>query len=391
MTIETVKISLKTLTLSLLLGGLLAGCGGPEPGLQEIPPGVSEDELLAQQDNEELGQEEGLDEIKPAEEVEADIDPRARIDLSLEPNESGKIMVLMYHGIGPEEKEWVRTPENFVKDLTTLYDKGYRPISLTDYVSGNITTEAGFTPVVITFDDALENNFRYLEDGSIDPDSAVGILLDFHEARPDFPLEVTFFADGPVAFGPKAEEKKKVNFIIEQGMDMGNHTLGHANFKKLDQAGLEKQIGYQAAYLEDLIECDNYKVNTLALPYGSRPAEELMGYLARGNYEGRDYENVAILNVGSNPGLSPYHADFDPLSLPRVRASEMKVGNLGLYAYLDYFDKHPEEAFVSDGVAKIVTLPKARESYLQDLDRELYLYETVEDLDQKEETDESDS
>lgn len=36
-----------------------------------------------------------------------------KVDISLKPNEAGKIMVLMYHNIGTEEEEWVRTPENF--------------------------------------------------------------------------------------------------------------------------------------------------------------------------------------------------------------------------------------------------------------------------------------
>ncbi len=50
--------------------------------------------------------------------------------LGLVPNEMGRVMVLMYHNIGSEEATWTRTPENFKKDLNTLYEKGYRPISL---------------------------------------------------------------------------------------------------------------------------------------------------------------------------------------------------------------------------------------------------------------------
>ncbi|HZJ57564.1 MAG TPA: hypothetical protein VFD89_04910, partial [Clostridia bacterium] len=52
-------------------------------------------------------------------------------------NELGKIMVLMYHGIGDGEDVWVRTPENFRKDLKTLYDNGYRAIGMKDYIEGN--------------------------------------------------------------------------------------------------------------------------------------------------------------------------------------------------------------------------------------------------------------
>lgn len=371
----TKKIKLIGITvffLSLLL--LISSCSSP--AVQEVP-GEYDQELASEAQGSPLN-------------VEEEVDAKTRIDLSLKPNEAGKIMVLMYHGIDETEKEWVRTPENFRKDLTALYDQGYRPISLTDYVSGNIITDQGYSPVVITFDDALENNFRYLEDGSIDPDCAVGVLLDFKETHPDFPLQVTFFADGPVAFGPKAEEREKINFIIEQGMDIGNHTLDHVNFKNSDQAEIEYQIGCQARYLDELIECENYKVNTLALPYGSRPKEELMSYLQKGSYEGFEYENVAILNVGSKPGFSPYHTDFNPLSIPRVRASEMNVGNLGIYSYLDYFIKHPEERFISDGMTKIITVPQGSQENLVETDRELYIYETLEEVEESKDN-ESDS
>ena len=56
----------------------------------------------------------------------------ASIDCSLKPGENGKIMILMYHNIGAGKEEWTRTPDNFRKDLQTLYEKAYRPIRLRD-------------------------------------------------------------------------------------------------------------------------------------------------------------------------------------------------------------------------------------------------------------------
>ncbi len=270
--------------------------------------------------------------------------------LGLLPNEMGKVMVLMYHNVGDEEEEWVRTPDNMRKDLQNLYDKGYRPIALTDYVAGNITTEAGYSPVVITIDDTNPNNFVYLEDGSIDPDCLVGILMEFHEKHPDFPLEATFFADGPTAFGAKDEEKKKINAIIDAGMDIGNHTLRHESLKNMSAEEIQEAIGAQKAHLESLIDDKSYKVNTLALPYGERPSDDALDqYLLKGSYDGEAYENVVALNVGWNPAPSPYDDDFDPASTPRIRASEMKVDNVGMYDYLESFEKHPGRRFISDG------------------------------------------
>ena len=194
------------------------------------------------------------------------VDPKEEIDLSLKPNEAGKIMVLMYHNIGKEEGEWVRTPDNFRKDLFTLYEKGYRPISLSDYVSGNIRTPEGYTPIVLTFDDGNENNFRYLEDGSLDEDSAVAILLDFNKEYPDFAGTATFFLTGNGPFGQRGKEEDKINFLLENNMDVGNHTESHANFTNISKEDLQEEIGGQAQFLQGLIKDKSYKVDTLALP-----------------------------------------------------------------------------------------------------------------------------
>jgi len=288
------------------------------------------------------------------------------IDLTKKPNEAGKIMVLMYHNIGSTEKEWIRTPENFKKDMQTLYDKGYRPISLTDYVTGNISTAAGYTPVVITFDDGNGNNFEYLSDGTISKTSAVGLLLDFHEQHKDFPLEATFFLCGDAPFGQKGMESKKVDFIIDNGMDIGNHTVTHPILTSMPADKIQKEIGAQAQYLEKLINKPGYVINTIALPFGSRPKDKtLTKYLQAGTYNGVAYNNIAILNVGANPGYSPYDTKFNSLNIPRVRASEMNVDNVGLYNFLQYFDKHPEEKFISDGASDIVTVPKAKEGQIK--------------------------
>lgn len=291
-------------------------------------------------------------------EIPVEVDPKDLINLSLNPNEAGKIMILMYHNISDVEKTWTRTFENFKKDLEILYEKGYRPISLTDYVNGNITTEMGYTPIVLTFDDGNLNNFRYLEDGTLDPNSAVGILVDFHEKHPDFPLEATFFITSSTPFKQSQYSQQKIDFLLENGMDIGNHTKDHMNFKDASAEDLQKQIGFQAEYLETFTPSD-YRINTLALPYGSRPkSTELEIYLQRGSYNDFSYENIAILNVGYFPSLSPYHKDFNPLSLPRIRASEIEVDNVGMYNYLSYYDENYDERFISDGNPSIVTVPE---------------------------------
>lgn len=356
---------IKKAIMLFVLASLMAGCSQAES------IDLDEKEIVEEMVGEIVEEDPVIDE------VEEPVDPKEEIDLDLEPNESGRVMVLMYHNIGETEEEWTRTPDNFRKDLQMLYDKGYRPISLRDYVTGNITTPEGYTPIVITFDDGNRNNFEYLEDGSINPNSAVGLLMDFHEQNPDFPPAATFFLTGDVPFGQRELIGQKFEFLIDKGMDVGNHSKNHANFTEASVELLQEEIGRQVQYLEGFIKTEGYQVNTIALPYGTRPKDESKTkYLREGSYQGVTYENIAILNVGWNPGYSPYDARFNPESIPRIRASETKVDNVGMYNYLEYFDNNPQERFISDGNPDVVTVPADRADQVGSvIDKEVYVYD----------------
>ena len=361
-------LALRGLILILICLLVLTACsGGGETVVDEPPP----EETPA------------LPEVTPEPETPPEpSDPREAIDLSLAPNEAGQIMVLMYHNIGEPEDEWVRTPDNFRRDLEVLYEEGYRPIRLKDFVAGHITTEAGYTPVVITFDDANLNNFNVLEDGTIDPDSAFGILKDFGRDHPDFPLHVSFFADGSNPFRQPELLEWKIEQILAAGMDIGNHTQGHQNMTHSTAEEVQFYIGAQARFLESLIDDPDYRVNTLALTYGIRPRDEsLHKYLESGVYEGFSYQNVAILNVGWNPAHSPFDDRFNPMSIPRIRASEMKVDNVGMYNYLEFFRNNPGQRFISDGQPDVITVPEHLADRIEgyDGDRIVYIYEPEEE------------
>lgn len=331
----------------------------------------------------ENNKEEGEEETEETDDIQEEMkDPKELIDLSLKPNEAGEVMILMYHNIGKEESEWTRTPENFKKDLLTLYEKGYRAVSLADYINNDMCIEAGMTPVVITFDDGNENNFRMIEDETgkyiIDSNSAIGILEAFREEHPDFNTTATFFIFGNNPFGQPEFIKEKFNFLIQNGYDIGNHTVDHRSMKKTDdEEVIQEALAKQVAIVNKILP--EYDVNTYALCYGERPSvKELYKYLQKGSYGGIDYENIAILNVGWNPAPSPISNKFNPLSLPRIRASEIKVDNVGLFNWLEYFDNNPQKRYISDGVNDVITVPKELEESIN-LDKinmeQLYLYE----------------
>lgn len=300
---------------------------------------------------------------KPKEKKEIDL-------VKVKPNEAGQIMVLMYHGITEPEDEWARTPDNLRKDLQTVYDKGYRPISLKNYVSGEITTEAGYTPVVLTFDDGWKNNFDMIKNDKgewvINPNSAVAILEEFNKKHSDFPLEATFFVNDNTPFEQAEHLPYKLKYIVDKGMDVGNHTNTHVNFSAADAQRIQKEISGIVKMVGQNVP--SYELNTLALPFGSRPKDkELYTYLEKGSFEGTSYKNVAILNVGWDPDKSPYHKDFNPLAIHRIRASELQkfVQGVGMYDWLKQFDNGSLTRFVSDGDPDTVTVP---EKYKEKID-----------------------
>lgn len=275
-------------------------------------------------------------------------------------NENGQVMILMYHGISDTEAEWVRTADNFRKDLETLYEKGYRLISLKDYIENNITVEAGFTPVVMTFDDGLQNNFNIIEENGekkIDPNCAVGILEEFKKQHPDFGKGGSFFVYYPIPFRQKELIKEKYEFLVANGYDIGNHAYTHENLGKLSPEEVQKALGKNVKLTQEYLP--GYDVYALALPFGIGPKGDDYKYAAQGEYEGVKYNHRAILKVGSNPATSPVNVKFDPLRLPRVRASEMNTAGTGIYDWLEYFDKKPEKRYISDGNPNTVAIPES--------------------------------
>lgn len=289
-----------------------------------------------------------------------DTAPEYEIDLDIiKPNENGQIMILMYHGIGENESEFVRTPENFKKDLETLYNKGYRLISLNDYINNDIKTDAGYTPVILTFDDGLLNQFNMVEDNgnySIDPKCAVGIIEDFYREHSDFGRTASFFVYYPTPFRQKELIKEKFEFLIENGYEIGNHGYNHENLGKVSISDVQKSLALNALKTNEIL--NNFTVQSLALPYGAAPKGEEYKYVVSGEYNGTSYHHKAVLKVGSNPAFSPNHIKFDSSRLPRVRASEIMVMGTGLYDYLEYFEKNPQKQYISDGDKDTITIPE---------------------------------
>ena len=266
------------------------------------------------------------------------------------PNTMGDILVLEYHNISRPEGRWTRTPENFRRDLEYLLAHGYYPVNLIDVVRKNLDhVPRGRRPVVLTFDDSTGGQFRYLEDGGIDPDCAVGMLLSMHQAYgQDWPLRATFFvllnADRPGAllFRQSDSGPQKVRALVDWGMEVGSHTIHHVNLGQITAA----EIKWELAVSQDRIGAlaPGYTVRSFSVPYGAYPSDISLlkgGYSESANLH---YAYEAAVQVGYRPAPSPFSPDFNPYFIPRVQAFQASLDQ-----WFAYYEQHPQLYYVSDG------------------------------------------
>ncbi|HUE75756.1 MAG TPA: polysaccharide deacetylase family protein [Chloroflexota bacterium] len=264
------------------------------------------------------------------------------------PNELGLIPILAYHLIGEPEDRWQRTPANLRQDLERLYAAKYRLVSITDILDNRIDIPAGYSPLVLTFDDSSPGQFRFIErDGKrvVDPNSAVGVLDAFHREYPDFGRAATFFvlpaADPPHnLFGQDEYQREKLKYLIDNGMDIGNHSYWHQELGSVSEAEVRQQLGLAVKSIQDA--APGYQVEVLALPLGVWPKNRDL--VKRGEWEGTTYTNRGVLLVGAEPAPPPGHVDFDPFAISRIQAIDEQLD-----FWLEGLENGSFPRYVSDG------------------------------------------
>jgi peptidoglycan/xylan/chitin deacetylase (PgdA/CDA1 family) len=284
----------------------------------------------------------------------------------LKPNELGQVMIIMYHDVQDYESEWVRSRENLRADLERFYNLGYTLVPLSDYLSGHIEVPAGRSPLVLTFDDGTRGQLSFIEGESgrvLDPNCAVGILLEFSEKHPDFGHAATFFVNSGNPFGDASRAKENLRFLLDAGMEIGNHTRTHRDLSSASPEEVAKELGSLANEIRRLT---GYEVTSLALPFGGYPKskENLLG----GTWEDQAYHNLGVLLVGAEPAPSPFSTKFNPYAIPRIRGSQSELDK-----WLNEMEKHPERRYVSDGQADIITYTVGDEVRSHPLAREYRL------------------
>ena len=313
----------------------LAGCGGGDggPSPERADPGRAE---------------------RPPVTVE-----RAR---ALRADETGQIMVLEYHRVGGDPDfapEWTISPRAFRQELEYLRTHGYHPVNARDFLAGRMDVPAGRTPVVLTFDDSSDTQFTLVRRGGElvpDPGGAVGVLVDFHRRHPDWPLRGTWFvlpkADPPNdLFGQPRHAARKLRFLVEAGMEIGSHSLYHADLGRSSPNQVREQLARSVAEIRRHLP--GYPVDTLGVPFGAYPAD--VSLLREGEWQGERYRFMGAFEVAGGPSDPPGTRGFDPFRVPRIQTG--RRGGQTREAFREA-ERDPGRRYVSDGDPRIISFPK---------------------------------
>lgn len=287
------------------------------------------------------------------------------------PNEMGRFPIVEWHQVVDADGSYKVSRERFRAELEELHRRDYVPVNLSEILDRTFSVPAGKTPVLFTFDDASPSQFRYIEKNGqlvVDPTSAVGILLEFIRTHPEWKPKGLFCmlpaaAAGHAFFGEKgidgqlsAWRFRKVQFLVQQGFELCNHTLWHAKLSKYSDAVVQEQFARGAMAIDSAVP--GYKVRGMALPYGLWPKNRALT-LSGSWYDPRSkrtvtYHHEAVFEVAGGPARSPYDPQFNPKALPRVPLQ----GGTKLSTTLDLLDKPgPMARFVSDGDPKTIAKP----------------------------------
>lgn len=361
---------------------LLVGCKKTEKIITEKVEentNINTEENIDDQISQEVVKKE--DEITDLEEIE-DIDEIEVLEpvdyAEFKVNELGDIMVVMYHGIG-DNAPYQRTAEGFLSDLNYMYEHNYRLVSLSDYMKQTIDIAAGMTPIVFTFDDGLATTFSLHEVGGnleIVPGTALGILEEFIIEHPDFGKGGSLFLHATNSnYSGAGTQKERLEWLIDHGYEIGNHSATHANFGKLSGESIIEEVGRVDAFIGELLP--DYVMNTLTYPFGKRPDSAYQDMWQTATYKGRKMNYILGLREGpSGKMVPPLHNKFQPFNAPRVRGSEGEIQDM-IWFFNYYDNESPNSKYISDGNKDTLVIPESEkanlnESLLGDLEVIIY-------------------
>ncbi len=179
----------------------------------------------------------------------------------------------MYHRVVPPAQagdslpSLVVPPDRFAAQMAALAAAGWHTITAselsTDVADGRRPPARTF---VITFDDGYDDGFTYALP-----------ILQAHGFRATFYVITGRIGDSP---GPlQSLTPEHVQALAAAGMEIGDHTVSHADLPALTETLMRYQIVAAAARIEQLV---GSPPTTLAYPYGARDAAVIREVAAAG-------------------------------------------------------------------------------------------------------------
>ncbi len=261
---------------------------------------------------------------------------------SRKPDTKGFVLVPEYHHISSRRGPMFRTAAEFRADLERLWRLGFRPVTIAEYASNRMTLPKGASPVAMTFDDSNPSQLKLRRDGSVDPGCAVGILMAFARAHPEFPAKATFYVL-PHFFGQSEFRKRKLAILRGLGCEIASHTVTHPNLARCSSERVKRELAGAIDRLEGMGLKGPF---SFAAPYGLFPRDRslLKGF----RYRGKVYRqaNAALAYYGA--GFSPEDRRFSPYAIRRIVCCH---GGEGIEDYLSRARRGKIRLYVSAGSA----------------------------------------
>ncbi len=187
---------------------------------------------------------------------------------------------LVYHGIYESEdeiyggsREWIHK-STFEEHCRVLKDGGYNVLTMDDYCQCKTKGVLPEKSVVISFDDGPSCQLKH----------AVPILLKYK-------FKAIFYL--PISKLNQQDQmtNDQVIELAKTGMEIGSHSVSHNDFRFLNNAEIDDELGESKKYLENLIEDP---ITHFSFPFG-------FGYKFDSNlFVKNGYETAVTVNRGIN-------------------------------------------------------------------------------------------
>lgn len=210
------------------------------------------------------------------------------------------IPILTYHKVNPDPKTGglgLRVmPADFDWEMRYLKKNGYHTVSLGEVVDyfqkGRKLPDK---PVVITFDDGYQDNYRY----------AYPILKKYQMTATVFVVANTIGGINEFDYNAHIQPKNKmltwnqIKELNENGITIGAHTLDHAHLTEVSEAEARRQIVRSKKVLEKKLGQD---VQYFCYPYGdyNQAVEEMV---EESGYRAATSTRIGLVQSGMDPYL----------------------------------------------------------------------------------------